>query len=217
MKKKPEIIFILSAGRSGSTLLDKLLGSHSSTFSLGEIGSFKDYYGRNVICSCESLLKECEFWSKINDEIDLNKIDNKVNIRGKNLFDTLFRLFKILGFLCFGFEFLPTDIFKALRDQSLLYNAVKNSRKNETKFIDSTKDVIRSLLLSKFLKKEYDFKFIFLFRNGLGNINSWKKKSMKLLNSKTNIKTILKSNNELNSFDKAIRYWMWVNLKFFFS
>lgn len=214
--KKKEIIFILSAGRSGSTLLDKLLGSHSSTFSLGEIGGFTDYYKRNVICSCESLLKECKFWNKIDDEIDLNKIENKVNIRGKNLFDTLLRLVKIFGFLCFGFEFLPTDILKALRDQRLLYEAIKNSRKNEIKYIDSTKDVIRSLLLSKFLKKEYDFKFIFLFRNGLGNINSWKKKSMKLLNSKANSETILKSNSDLNSFDKAIRYWMWVNFKLLF-
>ena len=36
--EKKKIIFILYAGRSGSTLVDKLIGSSVNFFSLGEIG-----------------------------------------------------------------------------------------------------------------------------------------------------------------------------------
>ena len=42
--EKKKIIFILSAGRSGSTLVDKLIGSSVNCFSLGEIGLSNDYF-----------------------------------------------------------------------------------------------------------------------------------------------------------------------------
>lgn len=66
MNNKNTIIFILAAGRSGSTLTDKLLGTHTKCFSLGEIGEFSDYFRRNVICSCGAHLRQCNVWEGLN-------------------------------------------------------------------------------------------------------------------------------------------------------
>ena len=42
MSAAGKIIFILGIGRSGSTMLDLMLGSHSQGFSLGEISKIPE-------------------------------------------------------------------------------------------------------------------------------------------------------------------------------
>jgi len=60
------IYFIAGAGRSGSTLLDIILGSSEKHFSLGELINFvKNGLIDNEYCSCGKKVTECEFWSKV--------------------------------------------------------------------------------------------------------------------------------------------------------
>ena len=61
----PTLIYICSAGHSGSTLLDLLLGSHSRIFSLGEISHLPKNIALKTRCSCEEDVGECEFWRPI--------------------------------------------------------------------------------------------------------------------------------------------------------
>jgi hypothetical protein len=67
-----KIIYILSDVRSGSTLLDQLLGAHPRTASLGEVNNLKAYalQDRSIYnpahpldCSCGKSFATCEFWS----------------------------------------------------------------------------------------------------------------------------------------------------------
>lgn len=70
---KPDLVYIASDVRSGSTLLDLMLGSHSEISSVGEIQYLTDHFRRKGTgyswdwkCTCGKDFKDCEFWSKIN-------------------------------------------------------------------------------------------------------------------------------------------------------
>jgi len=69
----PVIVYIIGVGHSGSTLLDLLLGSHSRTFSVGELIALSSVgkSGRHarvlgMPCDCGAPTKlDCAFWSEV--------------------------------------------------------------------------------------------------------------------------------------------------------
>ena len=62
---KTNLISIVGAGHSGSTLLDLLLGMNSEITSVGEISHWDEYLKENRLCSCGDPTLECQFWSDI--------------------------------------------------------------------------------------------------------------------------------------------------------
>lgn len=58
-------VSIIGAGHSGSTLLDLVLGKHSSIFSVGEISSWDRYIEEKKECTCGLPIESCEFWKPI--------------------------------------------------------------------------------------------------------------------------------------------------------
>ena len=68
---KKKVIFIVGIGRSGSTLLDLMLGSHPEAFSLGEISKLPEFVNqgkRNL-----AALEESTFWIDSFDETELKR------------------------------------------------------------------------------------------------------------------------------------------------
>jgi len=65
-KGKLKVIFIGGSSRSGSTLLDRMLGQIEGFFSLGEMYHI---WGRsfieNQLCGCGKPFRECEFWNAV--------------------------------------------------------------------------------------------------------------------------------------------------------
>jgi UDP-N-acetylglucosamine transferase subunit ALG13 len=65
----PRVLFVAGWGRSGSTLLDRLLGQVPGTFSVGEV---RDIWHRGVIenrlCGCGASFHDCEIWSEVGKE-----------------------------------------------------------------------------------------------------------------------------------------------------
>ncbi|MGH8503822.1 MAG: sulfotransferase family protein [Gammaproteobacteria bacterium] len=62
-----KVVFIMGPGHCGSTLLDLLLGSHSQSFSLGELsrlGSLIDAPRSEYRKICGVCVRECDFWNK---------------------------------------------------------------------------------------------------------------------------------------------------------
>ena len=59
---EPGWIYIGGYGRSGSTLLSRMLGAHPAIFSIGQLGP-----GRNAreTCSCGAALDRCAVWSQV--------------------------------------------------------------------------------------------------------------------------------------------------------
>lgn len=58
-------VYICSAGHSGSTLLDLLIGSHPQIASLGEIDQLSKNIALNTECSCGSPVRECAVWQEV--------------------------------------------------------------------------------------------------------------------------------------------------------
>lgn len=67
------VIYILSNGRSGSTLLDLLLGTHPNIWTLGEAHILPWELKENRLpCGCGAQVTACEFWSVILPQIPLS-------------------------------------------------------------------------------------------------------------------------------------------------
>lgn len=65
-----KVLYIVGGGRSGSTILDNLLGQIAGFFSVGELHylwsrGFRD----NRLCGCGRPIPECPFWSVIHDRV----------------------------------------------------------------------------------------------------------------------------------------------------
>lgn len=74
MASLPQMVYICSAGHSGSTLLDILLGANSNIESLGEITQLPKNIALNTQCCCGDMLDECVFWNEV-----LNRLDKRLN------------------------------------------------------------------------------------------------------------------------------------------
>lgn len=61
-----KVIFIAGSGRSGSTLLDMLLGQVNGFYSTGELRFiWSRGFAQNQLCGCGKPFRECEFWSEV--------------------------------------------------------------------------------------------------------------------------------------------------------
>lgn len=64
------LIYICSAGHSGSTLLDLLLGTHTRIESLGEITHLPKNLALNTKCCCGTPIRQCEVWRSVVRELE---------------------------------------------------------------------------------------------------------------------------------------------------
>lgn len=60
-----EAVYILSAGRSGSTLLNMLLGSHPEALAVGELTHLPKNLALNTECSCGEAVRNCGVWRPV--------------------------------------------------------------------------------------------------------------------------------------------------------
>ena len=68
MTKTLRIIYIVSDGRSGSTLLESILNNSEQVISVGECFRFWERFYRNeTICGCSLKIAECELWAKVDN------------------------------------------------------------------------------------------------------------------------------------------------------
>jgi hypothetical protein len=87
---EPTAVFICSAGHSGSTLLDLLLGSHRSAISLGEITQLPKNLALDTLCSCGARVHECELWGEVVARLSRTPRFAKIRERPYDLYLGLF-------------------------------------------------------------------------------------------------------------------------------
>ena len=221
--RKKTIVFIIGTGRNGSTLLDMALNSHSEIFSVGELSSFsQDLEVKTSLCGCYNTFSQCRFWNKIIDEVneernvDIRKnyhafntilpvsyVDKCTNFKFRFLF--LLALFKIRKF-----SLKPSD--HIVDNLCMLYQKVFKS--GDMKIIsDSYKNVRRAVIISSAFRKDFNFKFIHLLRDGRAVLNSYMKTNYKVytINSKKLKATTIPLNPQ--EPEKIVKYWKKVNLE----
>ncbi len=157
----------MGAGRSGSTALATILGSHDQIFNAGELHQFFEHVGQGKACSCGNMLNDCQVYQQVVNQLPVEVRENAGQIDQKNHameFHTNWR--NIFGLLP------QKNRIEYLRYQHLLFEQLFSSV-SEPVIVDSSKYVGRALLLSHL--KGYDIYYIFLVRDCRGVINSFRK------------------------------------------
>lgn len=62
--EKPKLLYIAGWSRSGSTILDQILGQLPGFFTVGELANVWDR-GPDLLCGCGHRMKDCETWNRI--------------------------------------------------------------------------------------------------------------------------------------------------------
>ncbi|GAB6187042.1 sulfotransferase [Thermopirellula anaerolimosa] len=66
---RPRVAFIMGAGRSGSTVLDMLLGAHPSIQGVGELCNVvRSGWIAGQYCSCGRRTPDCDFWQAVREQ-----------------------------------------------------------------------------------------------------------------------------------------------------
>ncbi len=66
--ERPTVLYIVGAGRSGSTIFERLLGGFPGFVNVGELVEvFRQIAPRNERCGCGALFSDCSFWQAVGD------------------------------------------------------------------------------------------------------------------------------------------------------
>ena len=162
MSQLINIVYLLGAGRSGTTLLATLLNNHDSIKTLGEMHQFFEFLDDDKNCSCGTSLKNCNKWKEAVSSL-------KSNVNSKRKFvNQEEKHSKIPGLLA-G----KTADRKYLTIQEEVFSSIHEHRPSKW-YVDSSKYIARFLLLKK--SKKLNIKGIYVVRDPRGVVYSFQKK-----------------------------------------
>ncbi|MDC9724101.1 MAG: sulfotransferase [Urechidicola sp.] len=186
------IIYLLGAGRSGTTLLATVLNSHTDIMTIGEMHQFFEHLEMHKMCSCGDDLKKCIFWETILSELELNEIQTRNNARLVELKEKHSNILKYL--------LNPPQEKEYSKIQEEVFRLVQ--KQNTSKWLlDSSKYIARFLLLKQ--NKKNKVKGIYIIRDIRGVINSFSKQ---VQTPKSPISTILYYS--VINFFAQLTYWL---------
>jgi len=164
-----QILYIGSAGRSGSTLLEMILGNLPGMFSVGEILDFWEFLDwGNKRCGCGELLSECSFWTKVKDQLEINEnFSLSYLVKLKQKLDRT-RNLALLPMLRYIFQKEFNDL---VSNTSNLYQIVSELTEGKV-IVDSSKTPSHLYLLSQI--PNADIRVLHLIRDPRGVATSWK-------------------------------------------
>ncbi|WP_293297956.1 sulfotransferase [Allomuricauda sp.] len=162
--KKINLIYLLGAGRSGTTLMATILNAHKQVQTIGEMHQFIDHINQDKECSCGENLNNCVFWSKIVENLKMSLDDlpcKQIQFEKKEAHKNLAKL-----------------ILKYKQDKDYLefnekvFSEIKEHVEADW-ILDSSKYIARYLLLEKSVN--INIKGIYVVRDVRGVINSFGK------------------------------------------
>jgi len=172
--KKINLIYIVSAAHSGSTLLDLILGSQQEIESVGEIVFLKNYVDENKKCTCKKNFNECIYWKTIIKKYKKYMKSSEIELYNLTACDSKKRRFLFYMFNEISLLWAPEEIEKyGLKNYYLFKSILEYSDKKI--ILDSSKDLLRVLKL--YLSGLFNIKILYLFRDGRANVESIKRKA----------------------------------------
>lgn len=106
----PTVVFVASTSRSGSTLLDMVLGDNEGYYSVGEMRQLQGFTAQNyelseiwdreypLVCTCGRPVEECDFWLAVQEEAGLDFRD----VPFKSRANAVTRRLVQVGYMAFG-------------------------------------------------------------------------------------------------------------------
>ncbi len=168
-----KVLYILGHARSGSTILDILLGNHPQIVSTGELCKFYRYaFLDPQFCSCGQPVAECSFWSSVTTQLKAEQTEE--DISRQNQLQSVFERYRYWPLRTFH---PGTRRRASAYRQQLLghYNAIAQASGKDI-VVDSSKHGLRALRLQELAREgQVDARFLFLVRDGRGIVWSFKK------------------------------------------
>lgn len=174
---KVRILYIAGNGRSGSTLLDRVLGRALNAMSLGETRFVWELgLAKNNLCECGSRFRDCGFWGEVSREA-FGEVDEargrEIAAQSRKLLWTP-RIPQIRGWV-------PAGSRKRFRDEQVqllgkMYRAIAR-RAGTDVLIDSSKISSYAHLLSRV--PDIELHVVHLVRDSRALAFSWKRKKLK--------------------------------------
>jgi hypothetical protein len=177
MSEKVKLVYILGEGRSGTTLLDLLLGQIDGFHSTGEVRLlWKRGLRENFLCGCGEPFRECPFWSRVvqhafgsPEQIDVQRM--------LALDSSLLRTRHIPRLVLSGQRSHYGQELAAYRQVlGKLYRAIAEVSGSRL-IIDSSKNVLYSLVLNGL--RDVDLHVIHLVRDSRAVAYSWQRKRVR--------------------------------------
>ncbi len=161
------VAFIVGAGRSGSTVMDIVLGNHPDVASVGELCNLhRSGWTNNEYCACGDRGQQCNFWSDVFREWTAQssaaEVSRYLDLQEK--FEN-FRHFGRSRWLRLGRERIwQSQEFQDFTAQTgQLYKAIA-AVSGKRIIVDSSKNPLRAAILSRV--PEVDLRLIHLVRDG---------------------------------------------------
>lgn len=158
-----KVIYLMGAGRSGTTALSIFMGAAETIINLGELHQLPDHVNGKKKCSCGEALNKCGFWRDQRDELTLFSSDEYQNKSNK--------LEKHSAIIKYFFS-NPLGNDKRIYKEA---NEILLAHIGERKYavLDASKYIGRALGLSKITG--LDVYYIYLVRDPRGVVDSFGK------------------------------------------
>ncbi len=168
LENKPEILYIMGCGRSGSTILEVLLTNNEGLAGVGEVTHiFRDGFIADTDCACGESTAQCAMWSAVRRGTDWR--DREVRSAAE-LFN------RVESHRAFFFSFcsiIGADIRKKYSEiNELLFRTVGQVTGSNV-VVDSSKYAGRALALSKVFPEK--IRVICLTRSPAGILHAFQK------------------------------------------
>ena len=165
------VVYIAGVGRSGSTVLDSVLGNHALIQSVGELSRLSsDAWIQNFYCSCGKRSEDCPFWSAVRQS--WCSVNGGVTVQQYNEIQSEVENFHQWPSMLRE-RWKNSRTFQVYAEQTVLLLKAIQSVSGSAVIVDSSKAVERALALS--LIPEIDLRIIQLVRDPRGVVWSHKK------------------------------------------
>jgi hypothetical protein len=83
LRESYRLAYVVGSGRSGSTILDMMLGAHSAAASLGQVDQLSMWVAGGDVCTCGAALDQCELWGTVLDGNGATSPPPSLNLDGQ--------------------------------------------------------------------------------------------------------------------------------------
>lgn len=207
MAEAVRVIYIIGAGRSGSTLLDTVLANHPDVVGVGELVNLHSAgWTSNEVCACGQLGTECNFWTRVREgwqrRVPEATVEGYVALQKRIEFYSGLGLMQIARML--RQRFSPTAEFQAyLRQTEALYQAIAEAS-GKSIVVDSSKHPIRGALLAHM--HGIDLRLVHLVRDARAVV--WSRKKSLEADRKSGVQVAIKPRPAWYS----VAFWAFINV-----
>lgn len=177
MPDKIKVIYILGEGRSGSTLVERILGQHTNIFAAGELRHiWERSFNENQLCSCGIEFKKCDIWQEVLENFKIKNIDTNKLIHAQEKIGRIRHFFTLKSIKKNNAYTDNPYLMEIINTYYELYSAILKTTKQQY-VLDASKHPIFAYLLS--MHPKIDLTLLHLVRDVRGVAYSWRKKKIR--------------------------------------